>query len=595
LEAKKNMNNGSFSLHPIIATLPAWIMTLVLLALGLLFIGGEIRRHRSWLAVRIVAQIIVLVGIIGLLLRPSYFRQLPNAGIMVLTKGYPARVADSLTRKDPSLKVERTADAGDYPASSLLGNISLLRNPENHLRFVLGEGLPESVLDAIPGLSYGYFPDSPAEGITDLVLEPFDVNRRTAIHGRYQSRKPTTLLLTGPGGREDSVNIPAGDQPFVLRITPKLPGRFIYTIQKKTDPRSSAETLPVDVREPRKLKILFVVPYPGAEIKYLKNYLADNGHEVLLRYQVSKNIFRYESVNGPTHKMDRLTPDALRKFDLLMASEKGLREMAGAETKILSNAVDDGLGVVILSEGDSGGGPAGLSSSLALTGRKPDTAIYHLKTGTTITLPIIMTQPSKKEEVIILAVHGKKIISGFQNKGLGKIGFELLQETYSLVLHGQPDVYAEVWSPVLEEVARRRQYPFSIRLTTPFPRYVNEPVSVEIISSGAKPTLLADGNSVALIEDVRVDDVWYAKVWAGQAGWHELMIAQDSTRRAYYISPPGEWRALAHAHRVEANQARNTRPVTTTGTTRSSTEVSRWLFFFMFLIGSGFLWLAPKL
>ena len=83
---------------------------------------------------------------------------------------------------------------------------------------------------------------------------------------------------------EDSVSFTQqGNHDFTLSLTPKQSGLFVYSVVIEDDGKSVTQKFPVEVKEEKKLNILFVQNYPTAETRYLKNFLIENGHALAVQ------------------------------------------------------------------------------------------------------------------------------------------------------------------------------------------------------------------------------------------------------------------------------------------------------------------------
>ncbi|HZI26301.1 MAG TPA: hypothetical protein VFD46_14550, partial [Chryseolinea sp.] len=187
------------------------------------------------------------------------------------------------------------------------------------------------------------------------------------------------------------------------------------------------------------------------------------------------------------------------------------------------------------------------------------------------------------------------ILSGYTFRGAGKIGFQLLQETFRFTLSGDSNAYAEVWSPLLEQVARSTVNPSKIKIITPFPWYENEPIDIEVISSAESISLMDDSISLPLKEDLIFDNIWHARTWAGGAGWHQLKTG-DGTTLSYYVSSPTEWKTLSIINKRNANKFSAQEDVDLKSEKIEALEkIPPLIFYITFILAAGFIWLSPKL
>ena len=564
------------------------------------FLGWqESRQVHRFRLLRIFTQAVAILALLALVLRPSYMILKEKPKILLLTENYSASVADSIMRTNKEIKtilgpgVRLTDDLERIESYHQLTEKGILK-------YVLGDGVPLADLDILKEQSFVYFGTVVPSGIVQLGVEKNYANRWNWIRGRVHNLEGGVIRLNGPGGLSDSVTIRAsGDSEFNLGFFSKLAGRFAYsiTIADKSG-KSYAYEFPVEVLSPRKLAILILQQYPQAETKFLKNYLSEEGHSLVVRYRVSRNNVRYEFANGATQRADKLTLELLRSFDLVLTDDETYGGLAAPALDALKDGVDNGLGLLILFNRSVPPKQfVGNSLELVSNPQAEDTIRFRISDFGSFTCPVTALKLRRPERIQAIMNTGNSVLSGYQLMGTGKIGFQLLRETYRLSLKGESGPYAALWTPVLEQLARRETVKFSTRVTTDFPIYPNEPVTFDVVSSNGAPTVLVDGIRTPMIEDVTVDDWWHGKTWADSPGWHSLKIKNDSVRTDFYVSKKDSWTSLRLASQQRANTFRKVRNdgqiQEEMWTVRK--PVSPMIFFALFLISSGFLWLAPKL
>jgi hypothetical protein len=317
---------------------------------------------------------------------------------------------------------------------------------------------------------------------------------------------------------------------------------------------------------------------------------------VSLRYQLSKTTYRYEFINHPSEPIDRIKENSLAAFDLLIIDSDALQSLSSAETRELKKAVNTGLGMTVLFNTS----PQKIRNLAPFLDQEfktisSDTAQLRLTNGQKITLPAWPVQPIANDFTFITAKNKVRALAGYQYNGSGKVGYQLLQETYRLALEGDSVAYSSLWSDLLEKTSRTRGQNFFIQIENPFPIFENDPIDFSIISSGSSPIVIKDSVEIPLIEDVIVDDVWHGRLWDGKPGWHSLTIREDSTALNYYISEKGAWPSLVEANNQVYTSLKSTSTPLEKKLQQTSQPVPPWIFYVTFLLCAGFLWLAPKL
>jgi hypothetical protein len=233
--------------------------------------------------------------------------------------------------------------------------------------------------------------------------------------------------------------------------------------------------------------------------------------------------------------------------------------------------------------------------AFAIQENSKDTVLLNLNGSTEI---LSVAPWTVKESVEATAIANGRVVSGFIEKGIGKLGFQFLQETYHLLLRGKEEQYSEIWSPLLERVARTKNQTHKILIKNSFPIYPNDPIDLDVISAANQvPELKFNQVAIPLREDVVVDDYHHCKIWVDTSGWHSLTVEKDSISKSFYAVPKDLWNSL----RAMRLRAVNERMATNSSTsakyhmTHEEQPVPPFLFFLLFLFAAGFLWLAPKL
>ncbi len=587
------MSKFGLSFDPVF---PLWAVGLIVGIAFAFFIWKEFQRKQRFLIARIIAQVLILTSILGLLLKPSFKEEKPSLKNILLTKGYDKSKADSLLKIHPTLKIYRTEEAESFPLSESLNENQNLSNIGEETLFVLGSGLSSDELDLVGNRNFQFLPGNIPLGITQLFIEkPIRANESAYIRGVLNTNENVVLKLSA-FGTEDSVSLKGkGLVPFSFSTKPKQQGLFVCTISSKGD-NPVNEKLPIEVVPEQKLKILVLQKFPTAEIRYLKNYLAEKGHAIALRYQTSKNNFKYEYANTASSRIDKITPELAESIDLLFIDSSVLTGLSSSEKNALGNAIQNGLGMIILEIPEK---EKTISQFLPISVKQIALDTVHIKLSDSKlhVLPAQSIEITPDPSIRPVTTHRERILSGYHYNGAGKVAFQLLSETYKIRLEGNVDDYSTIWSTLIEYTARSKNEKFKMSINNPFPYYTDESVSMEIISSGTKPTLLSDKTLLPLTEDVIIDDLWKAKTWAGNSGWHQFSIKEDSTELHYFVSAKEDWKALRFSNQVRENLLAQSSVISEIRTINKyeTKEISQVIFYFIFLIAAGFLWLAPKI
>ncbi len=551
---------------------------------GLLFF--EYRRKIKYRAGRMLAQFLFVCSITLLILRPSWPSAQPQKGFLLLTNGYDPAQVSSILGEHPALEPVSMPDAKPYPDARALKSYHELASMGDRVATVVGHGLPSWALGLIQKPDYTFAP-SPTKGISRLNVDNRRLaNRWNTIEGTYTGDQPAWIRLRGPAGIEDSIQVTPGESPFTLNFFSKSAGHFMYEV---TTPDAN-EPLPLYIEPEAQLSVVIIVDYPTFETRYLKNFLASKGHRVTIRTRVSKEKFKFEFDNITPHEFKQLNDQLLSTADILVIDARAFQSLNFGEQKSVRANIVSGLGVVLLPDPSIKKGPELLSFAPT---NDVDTVSIKLPRANVIRLPSVPLRPTARIETIASSTKGR-IMTGYQISGLGKIGFTLLKETYQLGLQSKGDDYSLLWVPLFEKCARTKIDPFQIKVLTPFPRYTDAPIDIEVLSNGKTPRVSMDSIDVPVSEDLRIDDVFDARIWVAKPGWHELKA--DSTTQWLYVAAPETWSTVTAAENMRVTSLhasaewheRSPEPVHNHG-------LPTVILFLIFVGSSGFLWLAPKL
>ncbi|MFT5216322.1 MAG: hypothetical protein ACI83H_001444 [Glaciecola sp.] len=118
-------------------------------------------------------------------------------------------------------------------------------------------------------------------------------------------------------------------QTFKLSTQLNIIGNYEYNIVEKDSLGSIISSNPIGVRvnSENTLSILIINGFPAFETKYLKNYLAEKGHEVVVRSQVTRGKFKYEYFNKTTKPPVDFSEKSIQNYDLVIIDSQSFRSL----------------------------------------------------------------------------------------------------------------------------------------------------------------------------------------------------------------------------------------------------------------------------
>ncbi|CAN5229904.1 hypothetical protein BH23BAC2_BH23BAC2_17880 [soil metagenome] len=511
--------------------------------------------------------------------------------IAILTPGFEKANLDSLKKEHKKLK--------SFSYSKEFNPALELHKAE--AVFILGEGIPTYDLwrfDSIPAV---YIPGALPVGIINIKYNRESVvGDSLVIKGIYE--KPVegnSLILQGPGGigLDSLVFTNTVNQGFSLSADLKSSGKYLFSLVEKNTGGGvvNREVIRVRVKPGQNLKIFILNSYPTFESKYLKNFLAETGNEVIARSRITTGRYKLEYFNTDRIPLGTLTDNNLKDVHLLIMDAREIRNLSNTEINILEDAVrEQGMGLFVQPDGPYFSSPGKFS-------------VFDVSPVTSPTIKLNSFQGisfnrqgfSLENSGNMVPVHlsQMEIISGYKPMGQGRIGTSVVENSWQLVLEGQNDIYRRLWTEIIEKLAKRHQ-PIITWESPGLPIYYDEPFNFGIKTYLQDPLLINNsGNIIPLRQDFDISEKWTGTTWPRNKGWQFMGIKGDSLHNLdFYVSGPGEWKALKAYNTGIANfryfSGKNLQPAESLMYLDPLNPV--W-FFILFLICMGGLWLEPKL
>ncbi|QJD79815.1 hypothetical protein [Spirosoma rhododendri] len=534
-----------------------------LLALAVLLIvqGWLILRNTSLSATRKSVRLglngLLWLVLLAYLLQPRWPVAKPTTQVLLVGDDVPTsvarRVQDSLNL--PDRFTSRTL-TGSYDSVTLVGNrfrvATLARLSASALRQV-----PYSAPDELARLSW------------KAVLRQGEIQRVT---GLVNASTAQPLRLRYGNKTLDSLNLPAGTQPFALQFPAFARGKSSVELVLGDN---VLDTLRFFSRPIAPLTVHFLLTSPDVESKTLANWLGRQGHTVTVSATLSKDISSSVSINKPTTKAAK-TPDLL------------ITEPDNAGNPQIRKAVADGRAVLFIN----------------LTNPDVDSRTINQATGSRWQVRRTAADPQAPISNGLTALPyrfadnlSQFAVTGFpvfvqQTAGTtqaGRVGVSLLSETYPLALSGDSLTYARLWTAVLARLSGPQ--PDEVQVDAPLIQGFQQTV---VINNPTRrlPTLRVGPDTLRLTDSPLNAQSASGRGLFSTAGWQPV---QDSL--ALYVDParpddPLASRALT-ARFVLAHQQFQSTAVAPASP--PAAQLPDWAWFALILLCFTALWLEPKL
>jgi hypothetical protein len=566
-----------------------WPVLICWLILLLFFVWKEWSQAGKRRFVLKISLIILAISSLAFIaLKPAIYEEVREENVLILTADFKQDQLDSLK------KVYRKIKIVDYRKEEILPELKTSKQI-----FVLGRGISDFDLYQFDDLPVTYLPGDTLAGIVKLNYNHESrVGNSLRVQGRFLKPKSGSQLIledAGGTGIDSLVFTSEKNKNFSLETELKVFGNYVFNITEKDSLGEvlSRNTLPIRIAKEEALRVLILNSYPTFEIKYLKNFLAESGHELVVKNRITAGRFKFEFFSTENTRLGSLNEKKLEDFDLLISDAGALRNLSSSETSALQNSIrETGLGLFMLEE-------ANTLNSLV------DFSVFELErvsgTETEIdNLPevSIAKQPFKlKEAVGLEEIHNSNsgILSGYKRLGQGRVGTTLLENTWQLQLEGRQEAYQQIWSQLVEQISKRTSVAASWEARTDF-AFKDQAFEFQLRTSVENPRVRDENEHlIPLKQDLNNSELWTGKTYPQKTGWQELKIEQDTSVFNYFVYKAEDWQALQSYRTSEENKRFFQQEIVEEKSVKMPIAVNPLWFFGIFLISMGGLWLEPKL
>ena len=603
-----------------------WRLWTALVVAGLFLASGFLierdrGRTRSWRAIVLLA---VAVSLAVLILRPTWEQDVDPTTATVLTRGGVAPwLAGEEERGGHETWVVALPGAEAVPAVPPAPDLAtyLRRNPQVRRLVVAGDGLEPWDLEATD-VAIEVGPDSPESfGIADIDWERrIELGEPLRVTGTVTGPEGwgARLRLEGPGSvgevLEWSSESPAGEQVFGLEARPPTIGRFVYQLilESLAGGLEWRGSIDVEVFAPRRLAILWLEDAPGFETRSFKRWAAGVRSSLAIRSRVSRDRYHLEFHNLDELRLDRLTPDSLAAFDLIVTDLRSWQRLGAAQRSVVLEAVEKSGHGLLLRLGVLDPESVRVAAGLGFVTRKvgeADRRWVSVDLAGRSDLPVLETAPFQIDlgpgsQPLVTDRAGRSLAAS-RPAGNGTLGATLLTQTFPWQLEGHVDAQHAYWQRLIRAVARPA---LESRWHLPRgPVLVDEPLDL-VLDVGQPPVELPrvtvelpDGDRVpvSMRQDPARASRWVGRVWPAERGWHSVLW-EDGTgaaiRAAWHVSEPDRWVGFQRQRRQGATRLASLGRVATSSgdTIRVGAPAPLWPFWLIVVGGLGALWLDER-
>jgi len=567
-----------------------WPVAGIVLALWLVFIWKEWSRPlKNRFYLNALISLITIACFAMLVIKPTSETVQDSKSGVLLTKGYSLNKLDSLKANHKGIK--HIVYQENLQIDTLLDSI-------NHLT-ILGDGVEPYDLWQYQNRSVSYLGGDLPHGIIDITYNQENlIGEHIRIAGKFNKVTASHRIVLEDGNSQslDSVELNADKTQFFELSTPlKALGKFVYQLVEKDTLGDviSKEPVPFTVSDKGNIKVLLVNSFPTFETKYLKNYLAEMGHQVVVRSQITRGRYKFEYFNTKKIPIYRLGEKEVEDFDLFIIDGDSFRNLSQNSWKSIEKATQNsGLGLLVQLE----------SNMLNLFSKR--TGLDFKKAASTKTFldgnPKI---PFEKFPFQFISGNGVEeihqsnttIITAYKRKQQGRIGATLILNSYQLQLDGKQRAYRKFWSDIVNKLSKKSSLQTDWKSMNIFP-VVNSPFQFEMRTKIENPKVLNQHkNQIALRQNIDMPNLWNGVTYPKEEGWNKLYLeSEPQDAYNFYVIDSASWQSVRTKRKQLQNQRFFAESSQDTRYNVTFSIIPPLWFFILGLIGLSFLWIHPK-
>ena len=566
--------------------IPVFIGGLVLF--GSYFYKEWVTRKQGNFSINIIVALLTIAALVILVLEPTREVEINDHQGILLSEGFNVQQRDSLLSLNKGLKVLKY-----NPKKSIRNQLDSLTTV-----YVLGEGIKPFDFSRFNNIAVEYFPAKIPLGITQLTYtKKISLGEKVEVIGSYNQPVNGSFLVfeDSRGNGLDSIQfVESSFTDFTLSGSPKASGNYVYQLSEKDSAGIviNSNPLPIEIKQKQPLRVLILNNFPTFETKYLKNFLSEEGHEVVIRSQLTKGKFKFEYFNTTSLPVYQFTDEILKQFDLVIVDADTYFSFGSTiKNRFEKNIRENGLGVFIQPSDFIFNRSA--SWSYFRFNRDDIKEVQIL--NSTIALEKYPYEFDEEFLVSPIIVGDGKTIAAYKQMALGRVATTTLLGSYQMLLNGSDQTYKSIWTNILDEIAKPKIVPVEWKAETQIPK-VDEPFDFSLYTNQQEFAVIdEDSVRTPMLQKLMVSTHFTGTIYPKKTGWQHLSIDGDSTSQfSFFVYDSVDWKALSSTQNIVLNQKKFKTDVNKNKTVISNRPVSPLLFYILFLLGVGWLWLSPK-
>lgn len=452
-------------------------------------------------------------------------------------------------------------------------------------------------------------------GVLQVASDQFEGNLQQTL---YQ------VQLNDPAGQIVAKQTVRDGEAFDLVVNVKNEGIWLYQLQlfnASSERLVAEETVAFEVTRPTLATLLIRQSSPSFETRHVKNWAVEQGAQVTVETQISKNRYISEHANYPegersentAAKVDSLDSlKVLKQYDLVIIDSRSVINLTDSQQENLNSAVEGGLGVLVL--GDStlfteNTMPAVLSD-FQVSRDEPNKSDQRLLTWefdrAGEPLNVLPAEIATRNGFsLVRGTDGRVIVPGAYH-GLGKVAISLTNQTHQWRTAGLAPQFSRYWHYLIEKLARQSKGLYVLPVEDDHLVLVRQPLSqcfaadTDLLSDIDAYTFGYQGaDNTSIVLSPRIDEVNQnlacSVLYPAYSGWQytHLSNAEETVTQSFFVHNNNDWKAWQQQLKQRAGQ-RFLRAIPATVSQPVWSELSLWPFWWGLLLVCSLLWIERK-
>jgi hypothetical protein len=406
-----------------------------------------------------------------------------------------------------------------------------------------------------------------------------------AVSGRFNddARSVIHLRLLDPADNLVNESRIRSDDWFRIVARPKSKGSLSYKLQAWDGGLLLAEEpVNLDVGTSTPVRIMIYQSAPSYETRQLKNFASTQGAEVLIHTRISKDRFINQTANITRDTETAISPRTLANQDIVIMDGRMLTSLEDLQLQWLNDAIEQGLGVLILADTSLLESFTRFSTNLLRgfnlqynANARPAT-VPQLPDNVTISpelaLPVarMNLQANHTGTEVLLDDGAGRILVAQHGQGFGRVAISLVNQSHRLLTSGHRAAWSDYWMALISAVARPGNNSFLIPSpdTSFYSPGEGTPVcamsSTGPLSVMITPPANETGQApfeLSLVKDKAGSPRRCAWFWPQSSGWHHIDLRSEDEKQivdqhSVYITAPAQWLAQKRYERIVATRSR---------------------------------------